>query len=58
MRVEVEIDEAELENDDGRDVPGVIAHCERCDHETESFGTQRPLGAALPRATARGVPSQ
>ena len=39
MRVEVEVDETELENDEGRDVPGVIAHCERCDHETESFGT-------------------
>lgn len=39
MKVECEIIELDLTNDDGREVPGVQAVCSRCDHETESFGT-------------------
>lgn len=39
MRVECEVVEVDLENDDGHDVEGVKAVCSRCDHETESFGT-------------------
>lgn len=38
-RVEVKIEEVELDNDEGREVPGVRATCSECDHETESFGT-------------------
>jgi hypothetical protein len=39
MRVACGIEEVELENDDGRPIDGVRATCNRCDHETESFGT-------------------
>lgn len=38
-RVKCQITKATLTNDDGRDVDGVIAYCNRCGHETESFGT-------------------
>ena len=38
MRVECEIEEVILENDEGRDVEGVQATCSKCDHQTESFG--------------------
>jgi hypothetical protein len=37
--VECQIDYVELENDDGLQIDGVRAICERCEHETESFGT-------------------
>jgi hypothetical protein len=33
------IDEVELENEEGREVPGIIATCSKCGHSTESFGT-------------------
>ena len=39
MKVEVEIEETELENDSGRMIDGVCATCTRCGHTTESFGT-------------------
>lgn len=39
MRVECTFEETELENDEGREVPGVIAECGRCGHTVESFGT-------------------
>lgn len=39
MRVRCEIEEVELENDNGRLIDGVSATCTRCDHTTESFGT-------------------
>jgi hypothetical protein len=35
-----EIDETELENDEGYPVDGVVATCTKCGHETESFGTE------------------
>lgn len=39
MKVSCSIDFIDLENDDGREVEGVSATCERCGHSTESFGT-------------------
>lgn len=39
MRIKCEVFQVELENDDGREVEGVSAHCSRCDFETHSFGT-------------------
>jgi hypothetical protein len=39
MKVEVEIEQAELENEHGYEVEGVVATCSRCGHTTESFGT-------------------
>lgn len=39
MRVECEVNEVELENEQGRPVPGVEAICGECEHRTESFGT-------------------
>lgn len=38
MRVKCMIEEVELENDDGAEVPGIQATCGRCNHETTSFG--------------------
>jgi hypothetical protein len=38
-RVQVGIEEIELENDRGYPVASVQATCSRCDHTTESFGT-------------------
>jgi hypothetical protein len=39
MKVTCTIEEIELENDEGRDIDGVVATCSRCGHETESYGT-------------------
>ena len=39
MKVTCKIDTAELENEDGYPVDGVVAVCTRCGHSTESFGT-------------------
>lgn len=38
-RIECEIEQVPLENEDGRDVEGTMATCSRCGHTTESFGT-------------------
>lgn len=38
-RIEVEIDEVMLENEDGKEVEGILATCTECDHEVEVFGT-------------------
>jgi len=38
MRVDVEIEFIDLDNDQGRMIPGIIATCTRCDHEVECFG--------------------
>jgi hypothetical protein len=38
-QVRCTIDEVDLENEEGHDVPGIIATCSLCGHETESFGT-------------------
>ncbi len=37
-RVEVEVEETELENEDGIAVDGICVTCTRCDHEVEVFG--------------------
>jgi hypothetical protein len=42
MRVPVEISDVELENDSGLLIPSVQAVCQRCYHETESYGTDEP----------------
>lgn len=39
MKVDVEIEEIELENASGHSVDSVQATCSRCDHQTESYGT-------------------
>jgi len=39
VKVEVEIVEIELENDNGIPIDSVEATCTRCDHQTESYGT-------------------
>lgn len=49
MRVEAEIDEVEIEDDDGLEVAGVCATCTRCGRATESFGT---TGASVRRCLA------
>ncbi len=38
-RVKCSVEEADLKNETGQDIPGVIVTCERCDHFTESYGT-------------------
>lgn len=37
-KVDCTVEEVELENDEGRKVPGVTATCSQCDHKTDSFG--------------------
>lgn len=39
MQVKCEIEEVDLENEHGTVVEGLRATCDRCLHETESFGT-------------------
>jgi len=39
MKVECEVAEVDLENEDGKEVLGVCVTCSRCDHQTHSFGT-------------------
>jgi hypothetical protein len=40
MKIECEVQYVELENDESRDVEGVIVTCSRCGHcEESSFGT-------------------
>ena len=39
MKVICEVEETTLENESGREIPGVVATCSRCQHTTESFGT-------------------
>ena len=39
MRVLCTVEEAELENDNGRPIDGVIVTCTRCEATAESFGT-------------------
>ena len=38
MKIECEIEEVMLENEDMRKVPGIRATCSNCGHTTESFG--------------------
>lgn len=39
MNVRCEIEERDVQNENGRVMPGVAATCSRCGHETESCGT-------------------
>lgn len=40
MKVECEVEETELEGDhDADNIPGVCVTCNRCGHETISYGT-------------------
>lgn len=39
MRVLCGIEETAVENERGIEVPGTVATCSRCGHETESYGT-------------------
>lgn len=48
-KVEVEIEEVILEDDDNREVEGILATCTKCDHEAEVFGT---TDASVRRACA------
>jgi hypothetical protein len=41
MKIKATISYVDLENDRGYDVEGVRVTCERCGHETESFGTSQ-----------------
>lgn len=38
-KVECEVDEVDLENDNGRKQPGVCVTCGRCGHTSKAFGT-------------------
>jgi len=38
MRVSVDIEVDVILNEDGYEVPGVCAFCQRCGHTTESYG--------------------
>lgn len=38
-KIKCAVEETELENENGYDVPGVTATCGKCGHTTESFGT-------------------
>jgi hypothetical protein len=37
-KVEVEFEETDLVNEEGKEVPGLTARCSLCDHEVECFG--------------------
>lgn len=39
MKVPCDVSYADLENDSGHTVEGVIVTCSRCAHQEESFGT-------------------
>jgi hypothetical protein len=39
MKVGVEINQIEMENDEGRPIEGICVTCEKCGHEVEVFGT-------------------
>jgi hypothetical protein len=39
MRVRIEIEETELEGEDGRPIDGLIVKCTRCNHQVEVYGT-------------------
>lgn len=46
MKVKCEVEETELESDEGYEIPSVRVACSRCGHESESFGTS---GASIRR---------
>ena len=38
-KIDCQVDEIEMENDEGRTIAGVGVTCSECGHTTESFGT-------------------
>lgn len=38
LKIECTLEHVELENDEGREVEGVVVTCTRCGHKTESYG--------------------
>jgi len=38
-KIDCQVDVIEMENDEGRTIPGVEVTCSECGHTTESFGT-------------------
>jgi hypothetical protein len=40
MRVNVVIEEVELEGDEGQPIDGLLLTCDRCGHTVEVFGTE------------------
>jgi hypothetical protein len=38
VRVEVEVEGVELENNSGREIPGITVTCTKCGHTVEVFG--------------------
>lgn len=38
-KIDCEVEYLELENDRGKEIPGVKVTCTECGHSTESFGT-------------------
>ena len=38
MKVDVDVEETTIENENGREQAGVIVTCTRCDHSVEVFG--------------------
>jgi hypothetical protein len=38
----VDVEETEIQTERGRWVPGVVATCQKCGHETKAFGTEEP----------------
>lgn len=48
MKIECKVEECDVEDDEGREVPGVCATCRYCDHEALAFGTgERSIRKAL-----------
>ena len=41
MKVVCDVEETDLEGDDGRIIPGVVVRCTECDHEVQSYGTSQ-----------------
>ncbi len=39
--INCQIEETEIENDEGIEVDSIIATCSACGHQTESYGTSR-----------------
>lgn len=37
-RVECTVEEVDVTNDSGREIPGICVACGRCDHKVEVFG--------------------
>jgi hypothetical protein len=56
MEVSVDIDEAEVENDDGRTIDGLCVTCEQCGHSVEVLGTTNASASYAAACLARECP--